>query len=96
MSAVLAGKVGWALMVTAWYIMRFPYERRSKRASVGTNQKRGAEIARMTVAGIGLGVLPMIYLWTPLLSFADRASGWLAVLLASLTGCGVIFLISSM
>ncbi len=92
MSVVLAGKVAWALMVSAWYIIRFPYERRSKRASVETNHKRGAETVRMAVAGAGLGAVPLIYLWTPLLSFADRTPSWPSVFLGGLTAGGALAL----
>lgn len=92
MTSVLAGKIGWALMVTAWYVIRYPYERRSKRASIETNQKRGAEFGRMTVASIGLGVLPVLYLWTSLLDFADRAHSWLPAALGAAVACGALTL----
>lgn len=77
MNAALAGKIGWGLMVSAWYIIRYPYERRSKRASVEVNEKRRSEYLRMAIAGAGLGILPAIYLWTGLLDFADRPQSWL-------------------
>jgi protein-S-isoprenylcysteine O-methyltransferase Ste14 len=89
-TAVLAGKIAWALMVTAWYVIRYPYERRSRRASVETNQKRGAEYGRMAVAGSGLGVLPALHLWTNLLNFADRSANWLLFALGAICGVGAL------
>lgn len=92
MTSIWAGKIGWALMLTVWYVIRYPYARRSRRAAVATNQKRGAEFGRMAVASIGLGVLPVLYLWTNVLDFADRPSSWLAAALGGLTACGALAL----
>ncbi len=92
MTAVLAGKIGWALMVTAWYVIRYPYERRSKRASVGTSDKGRAEYRRMAIAGAGLGILPALYLWTNLLDFADRSSSWLLFIAGLFCGAGALVL----
>jgi protein-S-isoprenylcysteine O-methyltransferase Ste14 len=91
-TSILAGKIGWALMLTVWYVIRYPYARRSRRSAVETNQKRGAEFGRMAVASAGLGVLPALYLWTDLLDFADRTSGWAPVALGGLTACGALVL----
>jgi protein-S-isoprenylcysteine O-methyltransferase Ste14 len=73
-------------------VIRYPYERRSKRASVGTNQKRGAEYGRMAVAGSGLGLFPAVYLWTNLLDFADRAPSWPLAALGAAAACGALAL----
>lgn len=90
MSAVLAGKIAWALMVTAWYVIRYPHERRSKRASVETNEKGNREYWRMAVAGTGLGVLPVLYLWTGLLDFADRGASWFVFAAGLVLGAGAL------
>jgi protein-S-isoprenylcysteine O-methyltransferase Ste14 len=89
-TSVLAGKIGWALMVIAWYVIRYPYERRSKRASVETDEKRRSEYLRMTIAGAGLGVLPALYLWTHLLNFADRGASWILVAAGFISGVGAL------
>jgi protein-S-isoprenylcysteine O-methyltransferase Ste14 len=92
MTAVLAGKIGWALLVTAWYVIRYPYERRSNRASVGASRKDGSERMRMAIAGSGLGILPIIYLWTGLFGFAGRAASWPLVALGALSAAGALAL----
>jgi protein-S-isoprenylcysteine O-methyltransferase Ste14 len=89
-TAVLAGKIGWALMVTAWYVIRYPYERRSKRASVQTNEKGRPEYLRMAIAGAGLGILPALYLWTNLLNFAGRGASWAAFAMGVVCGLGAL------
>jgi protein-S-isoprenylcysteine O-methyltransferase Ste14 len=91
-TSVLAGKIGWALMVTVWYAIRYPYERRSKRASVGTSAKDLSERLRMTVSLTGLGVVPLIYLWTNLFDFADRSASWPVVAVGAVIACGALAL----
>ena len=63
-------------MVTAWYLIRLPYERRARQSSVATSRRDQAERLRMLVAGTGLGLLPITYFWTPLLGFADYRPSW--------------------
>ena len=92
MTAVLAGKIGWCLMVTAWYVIRYPYERRSKRASVALNARGTPEFIRMLTAGTGLGILPALFLWTNLLDFADRAAFWLMTAAGSVLAVGALLL----
>ena len=62
----LAGKLAWVLLVSAWYAIRYPFERRAKRAATEASARDGAEWFRMTIASIGLGALPILYV----------ASGW--------------------
>jgi protein-S-isoprenylcysteine O-methyltransferase Ste14 len=89
-TAVLAGKIGWALMVTSWYVIRYPYERRSKRASVQTSEKDRPEYLRMAIAGSGLGIVPALYLWTHLLDFADRGASWITIAAGFISGAGAL------
>ena len=92
MMSVLAGKIAWALMLAVWYVIRYPHARKSRRAVVDTDRKRAAEFVRMTVASIGLGVFPALYLWTNLLDFADRPSSWLIISLGLLTALAALVL----
>jgi protein-S-isoprenylcysteine O-methyltransferase Ste14 len=65
MTAV-AGKIAWVLLVSAWYAIRFPFERRAKRAQTEATARDAREWTRMTIASVGLGILPILFL----------ASGW--------------------
>ncbi len=62
----LAGKIAWVVLVSAWYAIRYPFERRAKRARTEATARDTSEWVRMTIASIGLGALPILYL----------ASGW--------------------
>lgn len=71
MSLVLAGKIAWIVLVVGWYALRYPFERRAKRARVSVDQKKLADRLRMTVSLVGLGLIPGIYAATGAPSFAD-------------------------
>jgi protein-S-isoprenylcysteine O-methyltransferase Ste14 len=61
---VLAGKIAWAVLAATWYAIRYPFERRAKRTRTEATARDAGEWTRMTVAAIGLGVFPVIYLAT--------------------------------
>lgn len=69
----LAGKLLWAAMAAAWYLIRLPHELKARRTGIETSGRDAAERIRMIIAGIGLGVLPLVHFWTPLLNFAGDA-----------------------
>lgn len=62
----LAGKIAWVVLVSAWYAIRYPFERRAKRTRTEATGRDRGEWVRMTIASIGLGGLPIFYL----------AAGW--------------------
>jgi protein-S-isoprenylcysteine O-methyltransferase Ste14 len=66
MSLVIAGKVLWVLLAVAWYVMRIPFARRSRRTRVSRDARDLAERLRLAVSTAGLGILPFIYV----------AAGW--------------------
>ncbi|MDW6022137.1 protein-S-isoprenylcysteine O-methyltransferase [Mesorhizobium sp. BAC0120] len=76
MSLVLAGKTAWVLMAVGWYILRYPFERRARRARVSVDRKKFADRVRLTISLTGLGVLPAIYVATGQPSFADYQPSW--------------------
>lgn len=72
----LIGKVAWVLLVTGWYAIRLPFERRAKRTATERSARDAGEWTRMWVSGSGLGILPAIYLLTGWPAFADYSPGW--------------------
>ena len=60
----LAGKLGWFLMVTAWYVIRLPHERKAKRELISHTGRNAGETLRMLIAGTGLGIMPLLFFWT--------------------------------
>ncbi len=68
---VMFSKLAWVAMVSAWRLIRAPYQRRARRTHVPKTARGSAGTIRMLIGGTGLGLLPVIYFWAPLLSFAD-------------------------
>jgi protein-S-isoprenylcysteine O-methyltransferase Ste14 len=64
MSLIVAGKAVWVILVVAWYVLRIPFERRSKRTKVSRNSKDMAERLRLAVSAAGLGIIPFVYVAT--------------------------------
>jgi protein-S-isoprenylcysteine O-methyltransferase Ste14 len=84
-------KAVFVLLAVGWYVIRFPYARRSRRTPVARSARGAREIALLLISLSGLGILPLVYVATGFPQFADYtfrpAQAWLgaAVALASLT-----------
>jgi protein-S-isoprenylcysteine O-methyltransferase Ste14 len=77
-------KAALALLWVGWYVIRYPYARRSRRFAV-THSARGLhETTLLLISLAGLGIIPLVYIATGLPHFADYASrpaqAWLGVL----------------
>lgn len=70
MSAV-AGKLAWALFAVLWGVIRYRYAHRARRNRPIEERDRVREIVLLTVSLAGYLGVPIIYLATPWLSFAD-------------------------
>jgi protein-S-isoprenylcysteine O-methyltransferase Ste14 len=90
--SALAGKLAWALMAGAWYLIRLPYERKAGRTRVAASKRGGPELLRVIIAGTGLGALPLIYFWTPVLGFADYPPAWPLFVLGLIAAVGALAL----
>lgn len=69
--AALAGEIFWVIGVVAWYIIRYPFERRAKRVRVVTSRRSTSEIVGLVAAVIGMAVVPAIYVATGTPEAAD-------------------------
>ncbi len=92
MSLVLAGKIAWVALVVGWYALRYPFERRAKRARVSVDQKKLADRLRMTVSLVGLGLVPGIYAATGAPSFADYQPSPVPFTLGLLAGAAALIM----
>lgn len=53
------------------YIIRYPHEIRNKKNRIKVDQKTLEERVLLVGAFIGMGILPLIYIFTPWLNFAN-------------------------
>jgi protein-S-isoprenylcysteine O-methyltransferase Ste14 len=71
MSLVLAGKIAWFVLIAGWYILRYPFNRRAKRVRISVDQKKLPDLIRLTISATGVGIIPLIYVFTGEPSFAS-------------------------
>jgi protein-S-isoprenylcysteine O-methyltransferase Ste14 len=77
LSTALAGKILWVLGVVAWYVVRYPFERRARRVQVVTSQRTLSDTVGLAAALLGMAALPAIHVATGFPSFADySANPW--------------------
>ena len=55
------GEVSWLLGIVAWYIIRYPFERRAKRVRVVRDYRSLSEKIALSVAFFGMAILPAFY-----------------------------------
>ena len=92
MSLVLFGKIAWVVLVVGWYVIRYPFERRAKRARVERTRRGFAETLRMAISLTGLGLLPGLYVATSLPGFAAYPASILQVSLGLIALVGALSL----
>jgi len=72
-------KIAWVFLAVGWYLLRIPFERKSKRTPVALDGMDRSELIRLSVSLTGLGLVPIVYIVTGFPAFADRPHvPWLA------------------
>jgi protein-S-isoprenylcysteine O-methyltransferase Ste14 len=75
------GEIVWVLGIVAWYVIRYPFERRAKRVRVVSDVRSRSEIIGLVSALFGLAILPGFYVATGIPGSADyAASAWAVAL----------------
>ncbi|MEO3471256.1 protein-S-isoprenylcysteine O-methyltransferase [Roseomonas sp. CAU 1739] len=86
----LAAKLLHGLCMVAWWVIRLPFERKSKRNVLARNALDGREKLLLTISLTGLGILPALYIATGFPAALDqpfsplRAMAGLLVFVAAL------------
>ena len=76
-SIALAGEIVWLLGIVAWYVIRYPFERRAKRMRVVSDRRSRSEAVGLAAALLGMAILPGFYVATGIPQTADYpASVW--------------------
>jgi protein-S-isoprenylcysteine O-methyltransferase Ste14 len=90
MAASSVGEIVWVLGIVAWYVIRYPFERRAKRVRVVTDRRSPSEVIGLVAALFGLAILPGFYVATGIPEAADYPARWWAV------GLGAIIFASAL
>ena len=68
---LLAAKIIWCVGVIAWFVIRYPHQRRSRRTARQRVAYRNLELALLSISSLGLGVIPAVYVFTGQPRLAD-------------------------
>ncbi|MGF6158289.1 protein-S-isoprenylcysteine O-methyltransferase Ste14 [Ensifer sp. KUDG1] len=78
MSAASIGEIVWVVGIIAWYVVRYPFERRARRVRVMSNRRSTTDTIGLAAASLGLAIVPALYVATGIPRFADYvAQPWL-------------------
>jgi protein-S-isoprenylcysteine O-methyltransferase Ste14 len=83
-AASSVGEIIWVLGVVAWYVIRYPFERRAKRVRVVADRRSPSEMIGLSSALFGLAILPAFYVATGIPEAADHPTSAWAVALGAL------------
>lgn len=76
-SVALVGKIVWVLGIIAWYVIRYPFERRAKRVRVVSDRRSPWDRFGLVAALLGMAVVPAFYVATGMPEAADYpARAW--------------------
>lgn len=75
-------KIFFICCVVGWWLIRFPYERKVRKNAIRTNQRDRTELLLLGISLTGLGIVPIVYVFTGF-TFGARpfvpALAWLGV-----------------
>ncbi len=84
MAVSSVGEIVWVLGIVAWYVIRYPFERRAKRVRVVSDRRSLSESVGLASALFGLAILPGFYVATGIPETADYAASAWAVALGTI------------
>lgn len=77
MSVASIGEVIWVIGIVAWYVVRYPFERRARRVRVMSSRRSPTDTAGLAAALFGMSIVPAFYVATGFPKFADYpAHAW--------------------
>ncbi len=77
------GKLLWVLGVIAWYVIRYPFERRAKRVRIVSDRSSLSDRLALVAALFGLAFVPALYVATGFPRSADYPTSIAAILLGA-------------
>lgn len=65
-------KFFWLSCVIAWWVIRYPYERRVKKNAIKATKRDRQELVLLVISLSGLGIIPILYVLVGFGAFAER------------------------
>ncbi|NTS31860.1 isoprenylcysteine carboxylmethyltransferase family protein [Phyllobacterium sp. BT25] len=85
MSIASIGEIIWVLGIVAWYVIRYPFERRARRVQVTRNARTLTDRMGLGIAFFGLAIVPGFYVATGIPKSADYSPYAFAIVLGAIT-----------
>jgi protein-S-isoprenylcysteine O-methyltransferase Ste14 len=70
-SVASIGEILWVIGIVAWYVVRYPFERRARRVRVMSSRRSPTDTVGLAAALLGLAIVPGLYVATGIPRFAD-------------------------
>ena len=64
-------KIGYGIVILGTFIIRHPHQKRNKSNQIRTDKKEALEKALLGLVFLGMMIVPLIYIFSNILSFAD-------------------------
>lgn len=94
-SVATVGEIIWILGVVAWYVIRYPFERRAKRQQALRDERTLADSAALALALFGLAIFPAFYVLSGFPEAADYPASVWTVALGTAIFCAALVLFRS-
>jgi protein-S-isoprenylcysteine O-methyltransferase Ste14 len=85
-------EIVWFVGLVAWYIIRYPFERRAKKVGVTKSLSGWRESVLLALAFIGLCIVPLVHALTGFPASLDRPALPAIAILGGATLCGALVL----
>jgi protein-S-isoprenylcysteine O-methyltransferase Ste14 len=89
---LLAAKIIWCAGVIAWFVIRYPHARRSRRTAKQRVAYRKLELVLLSISTLGLGIVPAIYVFSGQPRIADYPLQTWQVLIGALVFLAALYL----
>jgi protein-S-isoprenylcysteine O-methyltransferase Ste14 len=86
------GKIVWVIAVIAWYVIRYPFERRAKRVRSLKRSRPTSEKVGLFAATLGLAVLPAAYVATGVPQVTDYEPSVAAIPIGALVYASALWI----
>ncbi len=81
---IVAGKILWFVGLVTWLVIRYRPNRTSRKNKISKTARSPVETFSMMVSFTGLGIVPLIWIFTGEVSAFDHATNWILTLFGAI------------
>ncbi|ESZ19482.1 farnesyl cysteine carboxyl-methyltransferase [Mesorhizobium sp. L48C026A00] len=91
-SVASLGEIIWVIGLVAWYVIRYPFERRARRVRIVAGGRSRSDTVGLASALLGLAILPGFYVATGIPAAADHPASVWSVALGTIIFCSALWI----